>query len=114
MAVQKESYETLSQAVEGLKGRGYTHDFTRKHDHLYCETEDKRVNPDEFEIEEFHRFEGMTDPGDNAVVYAINGAGMKGTLVDAYSTYAEEMSREMVRKLHVDHDVKGDPVQPIV
>ena len=113
MAVQKESYETLSQAVEGLKGRGYTHDFTRKRDHLYCETEDKRVNPTEFEIEEAHRFEGMTNPDDNSVVYAINGAGMKGILIDAYGVYAEDITPEMAKKLSVDHDVKGEPVEPI-
>ena len=110
MSVQKETYETLSQATKGLAERGYTHEFTLKRDHLYCETEDKRVNPDNFDIVEVHRFEGMTNPADNSVVYAIEGGGMKGTLVDAYSTYAQDLTQEMAKKLTMHYGVKGDHV----
>jgi hypothetical protein len=40
-------------------------------------------------IVEHHRFEGMSDPDDSSVVYALEASnGLKGLLVDAYGAYA--------------------------
>lgn len=47
-----------------------------------------------------YRFEGDTDPADEAVVYAIESkAGLKGILVNAYGLYANTMSNEIIQKL---------------
>lgn len=41
------------------------------------------LNPDKFEITQMYRFEGDTNPEDEAVVYAIESQdGHKGTLVN--------------------------------
>ena len=41
-------------------------------------------------IAEYHRFEGTSDPGDMAIVYAIEAeSGVRGTLVDAFGVYAD-------------------------
>ena len=75
------AYDTVSQAVNELKQRGYTLDFNLKGSRLECQGQN--FNPKEFEITEFHRFEGNSDPGDEAVVYAIESkSGMKGVLVN--------------------------------
>ena len=51
-------------------------------------------------IDKYYRFEGMSDPGDNSIVYAISAVtGEKGVLVDAYGMYSENMTPEMIRKL---------------
>ena len=63
------TYDTVSGAVNGLKKRGYTMDFNLQENCLVCH-EDK-FNPEDFEIVEVYRFEGNTDPADEAVVYAI-------------------------------------------
>ena len=63
------AYDTVSQAVNELKQRGYTLDFNLKGSRLECQGQN--FNPKDFEITEFHRFEGNSDPGDEAVVYAI-------------------------------------------
>lgn len=94
------SYDTLSQAVTGLKERGYTVDFNLDENCLVCHGD--RFNADDFEIVEVHRFEGDTDPADEAVVYAIaSHNGMKGVLVSGYGISAEGMSAEMVKKLGI-------------
>ncbi len=37
----------------------------------------------------FYRFEGISDPDDMAIVYAVESrSGLRGTLVDAFGTYA--------------------------
>jgi len=46
--------------------------------------------PDQISVVNFYRFEGITDPADMSVLYVIEtDDGAKGTLVDAYGTYAD-------------------------
>ena len=92
------AYDTVSQAVDGLKERGYTTDFNLQSNCIECEGQ--KLNPSDFEISEFHRFEGNSDPGDEAVVYAIESkSGLKGVLVNAFGVYSESLSDEMIKKL---------------
>ena len=93
------TYETVSDAVTGLKKRGYTMDFNLDENSIVCH-EDK-FNPEDFEIVEVYRFEGNSDPADEAVVYAIeSNTGQKGVLVNGYGPSSETMSSEMAKKLH--------------
>jgi hypothetical protein len=94
------SYDTLSEALNELKKRGYTEDFNLKENCIVCSTRPMELNSEEFEVDEVHRFEGMSYPGDNSVVYAISSSqGIKGVLVDAYGAYAEAITPEMAQKL---------------
>ena len=93
------SYDTVSQAVNGLKERGYTLDFNLKSNSLECQGQ--KFNAKDFEITEFHRFEGSSDPGDEAIVYAIESKnGLKGVLVNAFGVYSESIGDEMMKKLN--------------
>src|SRR5689334_9389227 len=92
------AYDTISEAVEGLKDRGYDLDFNLTENCLICQ--DKKYKAEDFKIVEFHRFEGDSDPSDEAVVYAIESKDHeKGMLVTGYGVSAEGMSADMVRKL---------------
>jgi hypothetical protein len=92
------AYDTVSQAVDDLKQRGYTLDFNLKGSCLECMGQN--LDPKDFEITEFHRFEGNSDPGDEAVVYAIESHnGLKGVLVNAFGVYSEPLSDDMIKKL---------------
>ncbi len=94
------TYDTLSEAVNGLRKRGFSVDFNLRENCLVCQGNKFDVN--DFEIVEFHRFEGNTDPADQAVLYAIeSNNGMKGVLVSGYGISAEGMSAEMARKLQM-------------
>ena len=93
-------YDTVSEAVNGLKKRGFTLDFNLKENCIICHGDKFDIN--DFEIVEFHRFEGNTDPSDEAVVYAIQSiSGMKGVLVNGYGISADTMSSDMAKKLSV-------------
>ena len=92
------TYDTVTAAVNGLKQRGYTLDFNLGENCLICH-EDK-FNPDDFEIVEVYRFEGNTDPADEAVIYAIeSNKGLKGILVNGYGVSGDSMSNELAKKL---------------
>lgn len=88
-----------------LKAEGYTDDFNLHPESIESTTLKQRFSPEEFHVDHVYRFEGMTNPDDSAVLYAISStAGAKGLLVDAYGAYAEALSPVMIKKLRVDAD----------
>ena len=98
------SFETSTEALQDLKGRGFTKDMHLQADHITCNGQESKIYPDDFHVEEYYRFEGASDPNDSSAVYAIaTRDGIKGTLVDAYGTYAQSLSDEMIRKLRLGH-----------
>lgn len=96
-------YETLTEALKDLNSRGFTADFNIAFDKLICTANNTCLNPTEFEIVEFYRFEGDTDPGDQNIVYAIESKDgtIKGSLTAAFGTYADTISAEMIQKLSI-------------
>lgn len=94
------SYDTVSEAVNGLKKRGFIVDFNLQENCIVCNND--KFNVDDFEIVEVYRFEGNTDPSDEAIVYAIQSVnGWRGVLVNGYGISADTMSSEMVKKLSI-------------
>ena len=95
------AYSTLSEAVNDLQRRGYTDDLTADGHCLVCNARGINLDPAQFEIDEFHRFEGMSDPEDQSIVYAISSKdhAIKGILVNSYWLDASSFTQEMVRKL---------------
>ena len=97
------AYDTVSEAINGLKKRGFELDFNLKENCLVCHGD--KFNADDFEIVEVYRFEGNSDPSDEAVVYAIQSiTGMKGVLVNGYGISADSMSSDMAKKLDLLRD----------
>ena len=97
------SYETVSEAINDLKSRSYTKDFSIKPDQdcLICNKTSICLSPKEFKIDEIHRFEGYTDPGDQMVVYAISSQihKIKGFVVNAFGIYADDKTSEIIELL---------------
>jgi hypothetical protein len=94
------TYDTVTEAIKGLKDRGFTVDFNLLENCLVCN--DTRFDVNDFEIAELYRFEGDSDPSDEAVVYAIQSVnGMKGVLVNGYGISADALSSEMAKKLNI-------------
>lgn len=94
------SYDTVTEALKDLKNRNYTVDFNLADNCIVCN--EQRFNADDFEIVEVYRFEGDSDPADEAVVYAIESkSGLKGVLVNGYGISAEGISSDMAKKLQI-------------
>ncbi len=92
-------YGTVSEALNTLKKQGYDLDFNLADNCIICNTE--RFEADDFEIVDVYRYEGNTDPADEAAVYAIRSAsGLKGILVTGYGASADSFSTEILSKLH--------------
>ncbi len=81
----------LSDRVNKAMRDGYTENMKVTKQGLYVESKDKTYAPTEVKIIDFYRFEGQSDPADNAIMYVVETTdGAKGTLVDAYGAYADE------------------------
>ena len=104
----KKDFGTLSQTIEGLNKKGYTMDFNIHGECLACHKTNTTLSPDDFQIDFFYRFEGESNPDDEAVVYAISSPkyGVKGTLVNAFGPYADDVSDAVVEKLHLRSNTK--------
>ena len=80
--------KSLATCVNRMITDGYTEDFKITEQGLESLNKQKRYSPDQIQIVNFFRFEGMSDPDDNAVLYVIETTdGTKGTLIDAYGIY---------------------------
>lgn|SRR5688572_16494776 len=96
------NYRSLSDATNKLKARGYTEDLNLQAVCVECPSHSLRFYPEDFVIDEFYRFEGMSNPSDNSIVFAISSkSGIKGVLVDAYGVYAESLNDAMIKKLKI-------------
>ena len=95
------NYDTVTEAVKGLKERGYNIDFNIAFDKLICSDNNICLVPDEFEIVEVHRFEGDSNPDDEDVVYAVESKDgkLKGVITSAFGLYADPVSNKIIQKL---------------
>ncbi|WP_149240172.1 hypothetical protein [Dyadobacter sp. 32] len=103
--------DTLIETLEDLKEKGYTYDFNLTAHALETHKDDGvrlALSPDDFTIVNVFRFEGMSNPSDSSILYAIESSdGLKGTLVSSYSMYSDAMSNEMIKKLDTRSSIIG-------
>lgn len=91
--------KTLTQRLSELKSEGYTTNFSIEEDSIINRSNNSEIEIDEFEVDNFYRFEGMTNPSDSSILYAIKTkSGVKGTLVEGYGV-SSTISRDMAKKI---------------
>lgn len=98
----KNNYDSLSQATNALTKKGYEESFTASDDKIIGLGSKKRYAPNELKIVSTYRFDGMTNPQDDATVFAIEASdGVKGTLVMSYSS-KHNQNVELIKKIPKD------------
>jgi hypothetical protein len=96
---QQFHYATVTEAIEQLHHQGYILDFNLKEDKLIVD--DRAYPANEFEIVDLYRYEGPSDPADEATVYAlVSKSGLKGILVSGYGVSSDSASEETLKQLH--------------
>src|SRR5688572_9451418 len=75
----------LEKCMDQLESEGYSDQFRVEKGKLVDLTNKKKYKPSEVKAVNFYRFEGVSNPDDMSILYAIETSdGRKGTLVDAY------------------------------
>ena len=95
--------ETLIDVLNNLKKVGYDEDFNLKQNCIECRNGEYRIFHNEFEVDEYFRFDNDSDPADQSILYAISSEkyNLKGVLINSYGIYSEKITDEMVDKLNM-------------
>jgi hypothetical protein len=92
--------KSLATCVNRMIADGYTEDFKITDSGLESMHKPKSYSPDQIQIVNFFRFEGMSNPDGNAVLYVIETAdGLKGTLVDAFGIYNDARINRFMKEV---------------
>ena len=91
-------YGTVTEALTQFRKQGFNIDFNLSGDVITHPT--GKLKAEEFEIVDLYRYEGDTDPADEATVYAIESKnGLKGVLVTGYGVSSDTVSDDILKKL---------------
>ncbi|MGV3696649.1 hypothetical protein [Flavobacterium sp.] len=94
-------YAPVSQALKELKEKGFTVDFNNQ--------EGRIINsPHDFTIVHVYRYEGESDPGDEATVFGIKSStGEQGVFVAGPSAWTDNSAAMVLNELSIKN--KKDP-----
>jgi hypothetical protein len=86
-----EAPDTVTEAVAELQAKGYTADFARDGTHAVCGGCGRRERLGAGVIEALYRFEGPSDPADEAIVLGVRcpSCGRRGVVVSAFGPSAD-------------------------
>ena len=97
------SYETVTEAVNDLDKRGYIDNLNKRKNSWSLRAEERnRLSAEDFDIDEVYRFEGISDPADEAILFAVSSKsfGVKGIVINAYGVYEDNQAFELIKALH--------------
>ena len=95
-----EEMKSLSTCLNKLVLDGYTEDFSAGERGLLSLQSERIYEPSQIHVVNFFRFEGASDPADNTILYVIEtNDGLKGTLVDAYGSYADSKVTSFMKQV---------------
>src|SRR6478736_4984600 len=96
-----ESADTVTEAIALLEADGYRTDFSFSAGVANCGACGLGHEPNQLVVRHTFRFEGDTDPGDEAIVLGIEcpACGVRGTVVSAYGPDASPEFLELLTQL---------------
>jgi hypothetical protein len=104
---QKFHYATVTEATEKLQEQGFNLNLSLEGNHLKANNE--AYPADDFEIVDLYRYEGVTDPADEATVYALaSAAGQQGILITGYGYSADAQAEDVLKQLHYKYQQKNE------
>ena len=108
-------FDTMTEALSYLRGKGYIEDFNLRQDCIECRDGKYKLSSKEFKIDEVFRFEGDSDPADESILYAISSKkdSLKGVLINGYGIYSDTPTNEMAEKLELDRTTLTRNLKPL-
>ena len=96
--------KSLAICLNKMVRDGYAEDFRVTVNGLEAIYKDSHYSLEQVQVVNFYRFEGESDPDDNAILYVIEtDDGTRGTLVDAYGTYNDSRVTQFMNEVHTIH-----------
>lgn len=96
--------------LDDLGRRGFTDEFRVVDGRLRVLRTGEILRPENLVVREIYRFEGVSDPGDMAIIYAIESTtGVRGALVDAFGVYSDPAKTAALAGVPIRRSRKTSP-----
>ena len=97
----------LEKCLNFLEEQGYKDQFRVEKKYLESTHDSKKkYKPKDVKAVNFYRFEGISDPDDMSILYAIETCdGRKGTLIDAYGHYSDDNTGAFMQEVDISKKV---------
>ena len=93
----------MEKCMNQLEEEGYVDQFRVEKGKLLDLANNKKYKAKEVKAVNFYRFEGVSNPDDMSILYAIETSdGRKGTLVDAYGLYSDDETGEFLNQIEIN------------
>src|SRR5947209_7979115 len=98
----------MDKCMKQLEEKGYTDQFKAEKGRLINLSTNKKYKAKDVKAVNFYRFEGISNPDDMSILYAIETCdGTKGTLTDAYGRYSDEDTGAFMKKVETEKKLHG-------
>ena len=99
----------MQRCMKKLEEKGFNEQFRVEKKILQSISDKKKkYKPKDIKAVNFYRFEGITDPDDMSILYAIETCdGQKGTLIDAYGVYSDEETGAFMQEVDINKKVSS-------
>jgi hypothetical protein len=92
--------DSLSDALAALNRAGFADDFYAEGELLRSRSRGSLYTPESMTVESFARFEGMSDPDDQAILFALSSKdGIRGTYATAYGAGIDDQDAAIIARL---------------
>ena len=93
----------LEKCLNKLEAQGYKDQFRVEKGRLCDLSTNKKYKAKDVKAVNFFRFEGISNPDDMSILYAIETSdGRKGTLTDAYGLYADDDTGQFMQDVEIN------------
>jgi hypothetical protein len=91
---------TLSEAMNSQRTKGFTEDFSYSNGKFIITGRNEEYKPEDLTIVQTFRFEGISDPSDMEILYAIEANnGIKGLFIDAFGAYSAQDGQKLAASI---------------
>lgn len=91
---------TLSEAMNSQRAKGFTEDFNYSEGKFSITSRNEEYKPEDLTIIQTFRFEGISDPSDMEILYAIEANnGIKGLFIDAFGAYGAQDGQKLAASI---------------
>ena len=99
-------YDTLAEASVELKQRGFNANLKVNENQKMVDSDGNQFDASQVTLVEFHRFEGMSNPADSSIIYAVEvrESNNKGMIIQSFGAETKYDQAEFIKKIAIKNE----------
>lgn len=88
------------RCLQKIRDKGFVDQYRIVNEFLLCLDNQQLYSASQTRVVNFYRFEGISDPEDMSIIYAIETSdGRRGILINAYGLYADDSIGNFINRV---------------